>query len=226
MVTLSPHVRSRVPSAGWRSVARGVVGAVLCAAVVVSVGGAWAGQPGGPTEAVRASIDRALKVLADKELKKDGKSTERREKLEAIVAERFSYEEMSRRALGAQWAKLSDKEREEFVGLFKNLLIGSYADKVESYSGEPVQYVNERIEKEYGEVRTKVMLGQAEIPLDYRMINRAGDWRVYDVVIDGISLVSNYRGQFSKILKNGTYQELVEQLRKKSDKLTAPQTSP
>ncbi len=226
MVTLSPHLKFRTHSAWWRAGARAVVGAVWCVALLLPIGDASAGQPGGPTEAVRSSIDRALKVLADKELKKDGKATERRERLEAVVAERFSYEEMSRRALGAQWAKLSDKEREEFVGLFKNLLISSYADKVESYSGEPVQYVNERVEKEYGEVRTKVMLGQAEIPLDYRMINRAGDWRVYDVVIDGISLVSNYRGQFSKILKSGTYQDLVEQLRKKSDKLAAPLTSP
>ena len=180
----------------------------------------------GPMEAVKGSIDDALRILADKELKGHDKAKERRQKLEAVVSSRFSYEEMSRRALGAQWTKLSEAERQEFVELFRTLLITSYADRVESYSGEPINYVGERVEKEYGEVRTKVMLGQAEVPLDYRLINRAGDWRVYDVVIDGISLVSNYRGQFSKILKNGSYQDLVEQLRKKTDKLAASSATP
>lgn len=206
---------------------------MLALAITVAVGLDWlAGArhtwalAAGPMEAVKGSIEDALRILADKELKGQDKTKERRQKLEAVVASRFSYEEMSRRALGAQWTKLSDPERQEFVELFRNLLLNSYADRVESYSGEPIHYVGERVEKDYGEVRTKVMLGQAEVPLDYRLINRAGDWRVYDVVIDGISLVSNYRGQFGKILKNGSYQDLVEQLRKKSDKLAASSPNP
>lgn len=206
---------------------------ILALILSLAVGLDWLAGPShtwalaaGPMDAVKSSIDDALRILADKDLKGQDKAKERRQKLEAVVAARFSYEEMSRRALGAQWTKLSEAEREEFVELFRSLLITSYADRVESYTGEPINYLGERVEKEYGEVRTKVLLGQAEVPFDYRLINRAGDWRVYDIVIDGISLVSNYRGQFSKILKNGSYQDLVEQLRKKSDKLAASSKAP
>jgi len=206
---------------------------ILALILSLAVGLDWLAGPShtwalaaGPMDAVKGSIDDALRILADKDLKGQDKAKERRQKLEAVVAARFSYEEMSRRALGAQWTKLSEAEREEFVELFRSLLITSYADRVESYTGEPINYLGERVEKEYGEVRTKVLLGQAEVPFDYRLINRAGDWRVYDIVIDGISLVSNYRGQFSKILKNGSYQDLVEQLRKKSDKLAASSKAP
>lgn len=209
-----------------------VVG-ILALAVSLAIGLDWVAcahhtwaLASGPMEAIKGSIDDALRILADKDLQGKDKSKERRQKLEAVVSSRFSYEEMSRRTLGAQWAKMSEAEREEFVELFRGLLVNSYADRVESYSGDPINYVGERVENEYAEVRTRVMLGQAEVPLDYRLIKRDGDWRVYDVVIDGISLVSNYRGQFSKILKNGSYQDLVEQLRKKSDKLAASSKIP
>lgn len=177
---------------------------------------------GGATEAMKVTIDEVLRVLKDKELKQPSKADERRQQLEKVVGDRFDYEEMSRRALGAPWNQLADKEKQEFVALFKTLLTNSYADKIETYSGEGVQYINERTEKEYAEVRTKVLTGKTEIPLDYRMLNKAGDWRVYDVVLDGVSLVNNYRGQFSKILKSSNYADLVDQLRKKSEKIKAP----
>ncbi|HSF68477.1 MAG TPA: ABC transporter substrate-binding protein [Nitrospiraceae bacterium] len=177
---------------------------------------------GGPTETMKATIDEALGLIRDKDLKQPGKAEERRQRLEQIVGNRFDYEEMSKRSLGAPWNSLSDKEKQEFVALFRTLLTNSYADKIESYSGEGVQYLNERVEKDYAEVRTKVLTGKVEIPLDYRLINRGDDWRVYDVVVDGISLVNNYRGQFSKILRSSSYADLVEQLRKKSDKIKSP----
>lgn len=177
---------------------------------------------GGATEAMKATIDEVLRVLKDKELKQPAKADERRQQLEKVVGERFDYGEMSRRALGAPWNQLADKDKQEFVALFRTLLTNSYADKIETYSGEGVQYINERTEKEYAEVRTKVLTGKTEIPLDYRMLNKAGDWRVYDVILDGVSLVNNYRGQFSKILKSSNYADLVDQLRKKSEKIKAP----
>jgi phospholipid transport system substrate-binding protein len=179
-------------------------------------------RAGGATDAMKQTIDEVLTILNDKELKDPAKAEQRREMLEKVVGGRFDYTEMSRRALGAPWAKLSDKEKEEFVGLFKTLLVNSYADKVESYSGEGVRYVNERTEKDYAEVRTKVLTGKTEIPLDYRLLHRSSEWRVYDVIIDGISLVNNYRGQFTKILRTGTFAELLDQLRKKSDKIKTP----
>jgi phospholipid transport system substrate-binding protein len=168
---------------------------------------------------MKGTIYEVLRILADKDLKQPAKANERRQLLEKVVGERFDYPEMSRRALGAPWANLSDKDKEEFVSLFQTLLVNSYADKIESYSGEGVQYLNERTEKDYAEVRTKVLTGKTEIPLDYRLLNKASVWRVYDVVVDGVSLVNNYRGQFTKIIRSGSYADLVEQLRKKSEKI-------
>lgn len=177
---------------------------------------------GPPTEAVRSSINEVIRVLQDESLKKPEKAQERRLLLEKVIGERFSYEEMSKRALAAQWKNLNDKERQEFVELFKTFLSNSYADRIAGYSGEQVHYLNERLEQGYAEVRTKVVSGKTEIPLDYRMLNKDGDWRVYDVVVDGVSLVSNYRGQFSKIIRTSSYADLVEKLKKKSDKIISP----
>jgi len=195
----------------------GVVAALFFAGFPVET--AYAGPA---TDAMKGTIDEVLRILRDKELKQPAKADERRQMLEKVVGDRFDYQEMSRRALGAPWNTLADKDKQEFVGLFKSLLVSSYADKIETYSGEGVQYINERTEKDYAEVRTKVQTGKSDIPLDYRLLNKSGDWRVYDVVVDGVSLVNNYRGQFTKILRSSGYPELVEQLRKKSNHLNSP----
>lgn len=180
------------------------------------------GYAGAPTDSMKTTIDEVLRIVGEDELKRPEKAEERRQLLEQVVEARFDYQEMSRRALGAPWKTLSDQQKQEFVTLFRTLLTNSYADKIETYSGEGVQYLNERTEKGYAEVRTKVLSGKAEIPLDYRLINKANDWRVYDVVVDGVSLVNNYRGQFTKIIRSSSYVDLVEQLRKKSEKIKAP----
>jgi len=195
---------------------------IVMAAVVLTGVAAQSASAGQATEAMRGTIDEVLRVLADKDLKQPAKANERRQLLEKVVGERFDYEEMSRRSLGASWGNLSDKEKQEFVALFQTLLVNTYADKIESYTGDGVQFLNERNEKEYAEVRTKVLTGKTEIPLDYRLLNKGSGWRVYDVVVDGVSLVNNYRGQFSKILRNGSYADLVDQLRKKSEKIKSP----
>jgi phospholipid transport system substrate-binding protein len=203
---------------GVRRVALGIIWVVL-AFPGPAVGEAFAG---GPTDAMKSMIDEVLKIIRDKELKQPDKTEERRRLLHKTVGDRFDFQEMSRRALGAQWGKLSDAEKQEFVALFRSLLMNSYTEKVETYSGEGVVYVNERTEKDYAEVRTKLMSGKTELPLDYRMINRDNDWLAYDVVVDGVSLVSNYRGQFTKIIQVSSYSDLVDQLRRKSDKIKSP----
>lgn len=204
---------------GWRSCRTWltVLVMVVCVGIV-----AVPGYAGPPTDSMKVTIDEVLRIVREKELKQPEKAEERRHLLENVVAARFDYSEMSRRALGAPWNQLTDQQKQEFVDLFRTLLTNSYADKIETYSGEGVQYLHERTEKEYAEVRTKVLSGKTEIPLDYRMIHRADDWRVYDVVVDGVSLVNNYRGQFTKILRASSYSDLVDQLRKKTDKLKAP----
>jgi phospholipid transport system substrate-binding protein len=128
---------------------------------------------------------------------------------------------MSKRALGNHWNRMSDAEREEFVDLFKKLLANTYLEKVEGFGREEVQYVNERLEKEYAEVRTRIFTSKGAFPLDFRLVDQSldqsGDWRVYDIVVEGISLVNNYRGQFSRILSVYSYSQLVAKLREKAN---------
>lgn len=202
----------------WGKLASGAI----CALALFGWVSAQPAVAGAPTEAMKMTIDEVLGIIQDKELKQAPRAEERRKRLEQAVENRFDYQEMSRRALGAPWSTLEDKDKQEFVALFKTLLANSYADKVETYSGEGVQYLNERTEKDYAEVRTKMLTGKTEISLDYRLLNKGVEWRVYDVVVDGVSLVSNYRGQFSKILRSSTFPDLLEQLRKRSDKTKAP----
>lgn len=201
----------------------------VCFGLAVLLGMAWNVAPlwagGAATEAIKGTINEVIRILSDQAMKKPERAHERRKLLEKVVGDRFSYEEMAKRTLAAQWQKLEEKDRTEFVDLFKRLLTNSYADKVEGYSGEQIHYLNERLEGDYAEVRTKATSGKAEIPLDYRLLNKGGDWRVYDVVVDGVSLVSNYRGQFAKIIRTSGYDDLVKQLREKSDQFVKIKTA-
>jgi phospholipid transport system substrate-binding protein len=203
-------------------------GPLAVLALAAALWGAGGGQAvvwaGAPTEAVKSTIARVIQTLDDATLKQPARTAERRQLLENIIGERFNYTEMAKRALGAQWTKLQEKDRKEFVELFQRLLSASYADKIEGYTGEQVSYLSERKEDNYAEVRTKVSSGKVEIPLDYRLIGNSDDWRVYDIVIDGVSLVKNYRGQFEKILRESSYPDLVDRLREKVDKTNAAPT--
>jgi len=177
---------------------------------------------GPATDAAKGTIDQVLRVLQDKEMKKPDRVDERRQIIEKTIGDRFSWEEMAKRTLGTQWAKLTDKQRQEFVDLFRTLLTNTYIDRIENYAGEQVQYLNERLQDGFAEVRTKIASGKAEYPMDYRLLNKSGEWRVYDIVLDGVSLVANYRGQFNKILHSSGYDDLVQKLRTKSEKITSP----
>ncbi len=133
--------------------------------------------------------------------------------LEEVIAARFDYAEMSKRALGARWTPLTAAERAEFVDLFKSFLSDRYAEKIEGYSGEQVLYLSERIEGNYAEVRTELRSKKVEIPMDYRLFLKKDGWHAYDIVVDGVSLVKNYRSQFEKIIRTDSYSELVRRLR-------------
>ncbi len=170
---------------------------------------------GPATKVIKATIDKAIAILEDPALKKPERKEERRQMLIDIIGARFDFEEMGKRALGREWKNLNEPQRKEFVDLFTKLLVKSYAGRIEGYSGEQVEYLNERTKGNYAEVRTRVVSGKVEIPLYYRMINQSGDWRVYDVVADGVSLVRNYRGQFSKILDSESFEVLLKKLREK-----------
>ncbi|HKW87071.1 MAG TPA: ABC transporter substrate-binding protein [Nitrospiraceae bacterium] len=206
----------------WKRTLRVIVSSVLGVALVFG-GLTVVVSAGTATESVKSTINEVIRILENQELKKPEQKEQRRRQLEKVIGNRFDYEEMAKRTLGAHWAKLNDTDRREFVGLFTSLLTNTYADKITGYSGEQVHYLNERLEEGgYAEVRTKIVSGKAEIPLDYRLLNKSSDWRVYDVIVDGVSLVNNYRGQFTKIIRSSSYADLVEQLRKKSEKIKSP----
>ncbi|HSC57128.1 MAG TPA: ABC transporter substrate-binding protein [Nitrospira sp.] len=173
-------------------------------------------SPESPTAAVRATLTAVFHILEDPNLKDPAKLMPRRRKLEEVIAERFDYAEMSKRALAANWTRLTTEQRKEFVDLFKSFLSDRYAGKIEGYSGEKVQYLSERLEGQYAEVRTKLVSSKVEIPMDYRLINKDGRWYAYDIIVDGVSLVKNYRSQFDKIIRSGSYEELTTRLRNRS----------
>jgi len=164
---------------------------------------------------MRATVSQALGILQDQELKQPARMDERVARLKKIADSCFDYGEMAKRSLGGQWNKLGEKDRQEFVDLFTELLTATYVEKIHSYSDEEVKFLNERLEGNYAEVKSIMVGKKTEIPLDYRLMKKDGDWKAYDVVVDGISLVQNYRGQFTKILRSSSYEHLVQILRDK-----------
>ena len=192
-------------------------GAVLSAAFMCAVALGAAGPASeAPTEVVRSTLTEVFRILEDPKLKDPGKAVARRRQLEEVISSRFDYAEMSKRTLAAQWSRLTPEQRTEFVELFKTFLSDRYAGRIEDYSGEQVQYLNERLEGQYAEVRTKLVSKKTEVPMDYRLINKGGRWYAYDIIADGISLVKNYRSQFEKIIRSDSYDELITRLRNKS----------
>jgi phospholipid transport system substrate-binding protein len=162
---------------------------------------------------MRTTVSQALAVLQDQELKKPGRTDERVARLKKIADSCFDYGEMAKRALGGQWNKLGEKDRQQFVDLFTEFLTATYVEKIHTYSDEEVKFLNERLEGNYAEVKSIMVGKKTEVPLDYRLMKKDGDWKAYDVVVDGISLVQNYRGQFIKILRSSSYEHLVQTLR-------------
>lgn len=182
----------------------------------------WLAQPGiaaaaAPIEALQDTSQKVHMLLNDTELKKPEHAAERRSQLVSIIGERFSCEEMSKRSLGDEWAKLTEGEQQEFIRLFRTLLAKSYAGKIEGYAGAPVRYLAERLADGYAVVRAQILTSKNEFMLDFRMVEKAGDWLVYDVVVDGISLMNSYRGQFARVLTFASTEGLLERMREKAD---------
>ena len=169
-----------------------------------------------PTEIVRSTITEVFRILKDEKLKDPAKLIPRRQMVERVIASHFDYAEMSKRALAAHWVPLTPGERTEFVELFKGFLSDRYAERIEGYSGEQVSYLSERIEGNHAEVRTKLQSSKVEIPMDYRLHLKDGTWHAFDIIVDGVSLVKNYRSQFEKIIRSSSYPELVRQLRERT----------
>ncbi len=169
-----------------------------------------------PQYLLRQTIDDVLIVLKDEDLKAPEKKSLRRKKLREIVDKRFDFEEMAKRALAVYWRKRTDSEKKEFTSLFSDLLEKTYVDKIEKYTDEEVLYLGERVKGEYSIVKTELQTKKFnKIPMDYRMIKKEDEWRVYDIVIEGVSLVNNYRTQFRTIIRRESYKELIRRLKEK-----------
>jgi phospholipid transport system substrate-binding protein len=175
------------------------------------------------TEEVKRVVDEVVRIVSDKELKKPQKEPQRRQALKSAISRIFDYSEMAQRSLATHWKERTPAERTEFVSLFETLLENSYSGKIESYHNEKIVYLGESVDGDRAEVKSKVIAPKGdEYSLDYRLAKKNGKWVVYDVVIEGVSLVSNYRGQFNRIINNQGYPELLKKLRAKSEEIKAP----
>jgi len=171
---------------------------------------------GAATDQLKGAIDRVVATLDSPALKGDGKVLERRTAVRKIANEIFDFNEIARRSLGRYWQPLTEPQRTEFVFLFGDLLERSYISKIELYGGEKIVYSGERVEADLATVSTKIMTKNGtEVPVDYRLFKRGDRWMIYDVSVEGISLVSNYRTQFNKIIQTNGYNGLVEKMRTK-----------
>src|SRR2546425_7352382 len=148
---------------------------------------------GAPTEELRGHVDQVIKILQRSDLQGDSKTTERRMAVRKVANDIFDFQETAKRSLGRHWQARTPAEREEFTQLFSDLLEHAYFGKIDRYSGENVNYVGESVEGDQATVRTKILTQQgAQVPVDYRFVREGAQWRVYDVVIEGVSLIGNY----------------------------------
>ncbi len=181
--------------------------------VLSTVQGGWAATA---QEQLKGAIDRVVSTLDSPAMKGEGKAADRRAAVRQIANEIFDFGEIARRSLGRYWQPLSDAQRTEFVGLFGDLLERSYISKIELYGGEKIIYSGERMDGDLAIVSTKIITKNGnEVPIDYRLFRRGDRWMVYDVNIEGISLVSNYRTQFNKIIQSNGYNTLVDRMKAK-----------
>jgi phospholipid transport system substrate-binding protein len=176
-----------------------------------------------PTDQIKGTVDKALVVLKDPQLKPPAKLKERRDQLRQILFLRFDFAEMAKRALGANWRRRTPQEQEEFIRLFTDVLERAYAEIIESYSDEKITYTYERIDGSHADVASKILTSRGEeYSINYKVHLISNEWKVYDVIAENISLVNNYRSQFNRVISNASYEELVRRLRDKAEFTGAP----
>jgi phospholipid transport system substrate-binding protein len=191
----------------------------VCLLCVLAAGPAAAAGPG-PIEQLKGPIDRVLQVLEDPGLKVEARAAQRRRSVRQIADEIFDFEEIARRAMAPHWRSLTPPQRKEFVAVFSDLLERAYMSKIELYGGEQIQYTGERVEGDLATVTTRLVTKKGvEVPIDYRMLKRGDQWRIYDVSIEGVSLVANYRTQFNNVIRTSSYDELLRKMRSRVEEM-------
>lgn len=192
---------------------------LLAGLLVKDVRGADNAPDKGPTETVRATVSEVLGILNDPALEGPEKKDERRARLREAAKERIDFGEMSRLALGKHWRGRSERERSEFVRLFSDLLENTYLNRIEDHSGAEVLYTGERRRGDHAEVSTTVLTEKGtEVPISYRLVKQDSGWVVYDIVIEGVSLVGNYRKEFGQFLHDSSFEDLLRNLESKAKK--------
>jgi phospholipid transport system substrate-binding protein len=194
---------------------------VLAVALALAGAGPGPAEAGSATEALRPAIDQVLRVLEDPALKGPARTVPRRAALRGVIEEIIDFPEAARRALALHWRNRTEAERAEFVALFKDLVTYSYILKIEPYAGEVVVFAGESAQDGVTTVLTRIQARGGPIPVDYRMHAPAGRWLVYDVLVEGVSLVGNYRAQFNTIIQTSSYAELVRRIKARLAELAA-----
>jgi phospholipid transport system substrate-binding protein len=186
-----------------------VFGVLVLALAVATV--AFAGEP---QNRLKVGIDKVIAILSDPAMKGPAKHVERQRKLRAVSDSFFDWHELSKRALAESWSKYTPKQQEEFVSVFSELLQKTYVRKLEKFNNEKVAYIKEQIDGDHAFINTQVLMKDKVVPINYIMIKH-DQWMVYDVVIEGVSLVKNYRSQFSKILSKESPEALISRIKDK-----------
>jgi phospholipid transport system substrate-binding protein len=169
-----------------------------------------------PTEQVRATVDKVLAIVRNRTPKSAGQKQDLRAQLTEAIYPRFDFAEMAKRSLGPHWARRTAEEQREFVKIFAGLLGRSYAENIESYSSQNVLYTREVEDKDYAEVDTKIVADKrADLSINYKLRSVNNQWKVYDLVIENISLVNNYRSQFDRVIAQSSFEELVRIMKEK-----------
>jgi phospholipid transport system substrate-binding protein len=184
--------------------------------VILSLTSPPAAYAASALETLKTDVERVLSVLRDPALKAPSATKIREEKVLAVAEPMFDELELSRRSMARNWDKLNPGQQKEFVTLFRKVLERAYMDKILTYTNEQIVFGKEiMLAQDRAEVETRIITSSAQIPITYRLILKDGTWKVYDVVIEGVSLVQNYRSQFNEIMAKNSPNELLAILRKK-----------
>lgn len=181
-----------------------------------------AADTGAPTRTVQEAINRVMKILADPGWQKSEQNGERKRLVVETVSGVIDYDEMAMRALGQEWKVRSDGDRKAFVDAFRQFMESSYEGRFKDYSGEEVRYLGEQVAGDFAEVRIRLVSRKVDLPVSFRLVNRGEAWRVYDILVDGISLVGNYRAQFASIIREASFHTLLVKLTSKTTDVAAP----
>ncbi|MBI2524662.1 MAG: ABC transporter substrate-binding protein [Candidatus Rokubacteria bacterium] len=176
------------------------------------------GQAAGPMQQLQQYTDRIIAIIEDPRHSGPDGRLARRAAVRSAAVEMFDSVEAGRRALGIHWTKLTPDEQQRFVRLFVDLLERAYVTKVDLYGGQRVRYLGESVEGDHATVRARVLTKRGtEVPVETKMLSRSGRWLVYDVFVENIGLIANYRAQFDRVIRTSSFQELVRRLEKARD---------